>query len=313
MRALVTGGRGFVGGRVAQMLASEGYQVLIGSRRPATPLAWLPEARVVTVDWKSAAELDRACEGVDVVVHAAGMNAYACAGDPVGALAFNGVVTGRLVEAAVRQRVARFVYLSTAHVYRSPLTGTITEATCPESRHPYATTHRAGEEMLTAVSERGQLHGIVLRLSNAFGVPVDPQVDCWMLLVNDLCRQAVTTGQLVLVSTGLQRRDFLSLAEVCRAISHVLRSSRDGLGASLLNVGGGRSQTIWDQACVIQARCEAVLGFRPELRRVAPGAHEISADLDFRIDALTSAGFNLQESAINEVDQLLVFCKKAFA
>jgi len=76
------------------------------------------------------------CDGVYVVIQAAGMNAQDCAADPVAALAFNGVATVRLVMAASRTGAQRFISLSTAHVYASPLAGTITEATYPRNLTP---------------------------------------------------------------------------------------------------------------------------------------------------------------------------------
>jgi hypothetical protein len=49
------------------------------------------------------------CDGVYVVIQAAGMNAQDCAADPVAALTFNGVATARLVMAASRTGVQRFI------------------------------------------------------------------------------------------------------------------------------------------------------------------------------------------------------------
>ena len=106
---------------------------------------------------------------------------------------FNGVATKRLVEAASRAGVKKFIYLSTAHVYASPLVGTITEQTLPNNSHPYASSHLAGESAVLNADERGVIQGVVMRLSNAYGAPMHKGVNCWMLVVNDLCRQAVQT------------------------------------------------------------------------------------------------------------------------
>ena len=84
-------------------------------------------------------------ENVDVVIHTAGMNAQECASDPEQALAFNGTVTADLVSSAVKQGVQKFIYLSTAHVYKEPLVGTISESSQTTNTHPYATSHLAGE------------------------------------------------------------------------------------------------------------------------------------------------------------------------
>ena len=76
------------------------------------------------------------------------MNAQNCVTDPVAALEVNAVATARLLQAAIRQGAKRFIYLSTAHVYGSSLSGVITEETCPASLCPYAASHRAGEDVV---------------------------------------------------------------------------------------------------------------------------------------------------------------------
>ena len=197
MRILITGGFGFVGGRLAEHLAQAGHQIVLGTRNARNPPVWLPQAKVAQIVWDDDCVLKRILDGVNVVIHAAGMNAQECADKPVVALEFNGVATARLIAAAVRVDVQRFIYFSTAHVYASPLVGTINEETYPRNLHPYATSHLAGEHAVLSTNKCGEIQGIVLRLSNAFGSPMHKSVNCWRLLVNDLCRQAVLMLSLI--------------------------------------------------------------------------------------------------------------------
>ncbi len=311
MRLLITGGLGFVGGRLAVYLAQAGHQVVLGTRNAPKPPAWLPQAEVVQIIWDEDGALEHSCNGVDVVIHAAGINAQDCAADPVAALAFNGVATARLVAAASRARVPRFIYLSTAHVYASPLVGTITEENCPRNLHPYATSHLAGEHAVLSANQRGQIQGIVLRLSNAFGAPVHCDVNCWMLLVNDLCRQAVETHKLILHTSGLQHRDFISMTEVCRVTEKLALGNDDSLCSGLFNVGAGVSQSVLEMAQVIQQRCKQVLGFEPELQRPENGASESHPVLHYRSDRLTAMASDTNANMI-EIDNLLRFCHSTF-
>src|SRR5207302_2088026 len=109
--------------------------------------------------------------------------------------------------------------------------------------------------------------GVVVRLSNAFGAPVDPATECWHLVTNDLCRQAVTLRRAVLKTQGSQRRDFIAVAEVCRAITHLLQLPKPRLGDGLFNLGGGWAPTLLQMAQLVAARVEACLGFQPEVIR----------------------------------------------
>jgi UDP-glucose 4-epimerase len=240
------------------------------------------------------------------------MNAQDCASDPIAALEINGVATCRLLQASVRQGVKRFIYVSTAHVYGSTLSGTITEETNLVSLHPYATSHRVGEDVVRAANELGEIEGFVIRLSNAFGVPVNANTNCWMLLVNDLCRQALTTKQMVLRSSGHQRRNFIPLSDACRAIAHVLQLSSNEKLKDIYNVGGLWSPTIMEMAQLIKERCSAVLDFQPKLMRNMQ--HEDAASVEFKycIDALLKTGFHPIDNKVEEIDELLKFCNDLF-
>lgn len=297
---------------MAQHLQQAGHQIILGSRNTSGPPDWLSQAEVVQTCWNDSHALEQICNGVDVVIQAAGMNAQDCVVDPAAALEFNGLATARLLAAAIRADVKRFINLSTAHVYADPLVGTITEETCPRNLHPYAASHLAGENVVLGASQRGQIEGIVLRLSNAFGAPMHKDVNCWMLLANDLCRQAVQSGKMVLRSSGLQQRDFVAITQVCRVIEHL--SSRD-IDASLpdvFNVGSGVSQSVLELAQLVQRRCKLVLGFEPDLLRRETGTNEKNEQLEYRPDRLAKMGVNLNFDNNIEIDGLLVFCHASF-
>jgi UDP-glucose 4-epimerase len=314
MRLLITGGLGFIGGRIAAHLAQSGHSIILGSRKAINPPAWLPQAEVTQIHWEDIASLERSCKDVDIVIQAAGMNAQDCANDPVGALAFNGVATSRMVEAACHASVQRFIYLSTAHVYDSPLEGTITEKTCPRNLHPYATSHLAGENAVLSAVQRGLIQGIVLRLSNAFGAPMHKDVNCWMLLVNDLCRQAVQTGKLVF-RTGWQQRDFIAMTEVCHAIERlIIRNQDEDYQNGIVNVGAGVSESVLGMTKMIQQRCVQVLGFEPELQHKEDLKEEIR--IPFVYQTIRLEKFTMNHGSANnivEIDNLLRYCKTIFS
>lgn len=305
-KILVTGGMGLVGGRVAQALAEQGNEVLLGSRHVQAPPSWLATADVVAMDWLSKDSLISACNGVDAIVHLAAMNDAECLRDPVAALEVNGVNTARLLEAAKTTGVRRFIYFSTAHIYGSPLAGQIDEVTLPRCKHPYATSHRAAEDVVLAASDK--LSSIVLRLSNGFGRPAHAAVNSWMLLVNDLCRQAITQGSLTLRSSGLQRRDFVTLHDVGRAVSHMLNLPDTKVGDGIFNVGGGKSMQVIEMAEMIQSRCSALMGLTPEIIRPAPTPNENNPDLEYKIDKLLASGFALNGNVQEEIDGILTMC-----
>ena len=314
MEILITGGFGFVGGRLAKYFSKAGHKITLGSRNFANPPEWLPQASVAKLEWNDYSSLERVCDGVDFVIHAAGMNTQDCDSDPVAALAFNGLATARLVAAASRVSVKKFIYLSTAHVYASPLKGTLTEDACPRNLHPYATSHLSGEYSVLRASQLGQIQGAVMRLSNAFGAPMHKAANCWMLLVNDLCRQAVETRMLLLQTSGLQQRDFISLANVCQVADNLLLNQSWSDASGVFNVGSGSAQSVLKMAQLIQQRCIQVLGFEPVLKRAEGKMHEQHPSLAYVSARMPNNGSNINEiNNTMEIDELLQFCKISFS
>lgn len=290
------------------------HQITVGSRNIINVPDWLSQEKAAQIDWGDEGSLEKLCSGFDVVIQAAGMNDQDCAADPVAALEFNGLATSRLLAASIRAGVRRFVYLSTAHVYGSPLEGTITEDTCPRNLHPYATSHLAGENAVLNARQHRQIEGIVLRLSNAFGAPVHKYVNCWRLLVNDLCRQAVETGKIVLHSSGFQRRDFIPMTEVCRIIEQLCTHDLDFdiKKSGIFNVGSGVSLSVIEIAQLVQRRSEVVLGFEPKLQRPQDHADERYEMLEYLPENLTKLGINISVCSNAEIDNLLTFCKASY-
>jgi len=310
MRILITGGFGFLGGRLGAFLQQEGDIIRLGSRAMHMPPKWLPAAEIIAIDWSNEDALMRACSNVDVVIHAAGMNAQESENDPVAALDFNGLATARLVAAAVKSNIQKFIYLSTAHVYSSPLEGLITESSPLNNEHPYATSHLVGER---AVLGARISDGIVVRLSNAFGSPVDKNINCWMLLVNDLCKQAVERKRITLLSSGMQYRNFIDIKKVCWIISALIHNKKTGY-LKVLNVGGNKSITVLEMAKLIQARCEVVLGFKPGLEvGASEGEHRVYELLEYQSNNLDFSDLiNHSDDYIFELDNLILFCKENF-
>ncbi len=313
-RILITGGFGYLGGRIAVALTREpGLTVRLGSRKAKSAPEWLSEAETVAMDVLEPASLSAAMRDIQAVVHLAAMNENECLADPGKALLVNTFGTLNVLQAAMDTGVERFIYFSTAHVYGAPLVGHITETTLPRPIHPYAITHHAAEDFVLAAHHQEKITGTVLRLSNGFGAPTHPDVDRWTLLANDLCRQAAQTHKMVLRSNGLQQRDFIPLEDVGRAAGHLLGLSREECGDGLFNLGGGTSLSIWEMTQRIAARCKAVLGFTPEMIRPEPALGEQARSLRYNCEKLQGTGFRLKGVVEQELDNTLLLCSQTWS
>jgi UDP-glucose 4-epimerase len=264
------------------------------------------------MDWESDESLNEACLDIDLVIHAAGMNASECELNPVAALNFNGNATSKIVTAAVNNGVKTFFYLSSAHVYSSPLQGLIDENTIPANPHPYATSHLEGEKYVREAKDKGLINSTVLRLSNTYGTPASPEANCWKLLVNDLCMQATISKQLTLSTSGEAQRNFITLSDVCNAIKELIYKSESQILPLTLNIGNTHSSTVYEMAVLVQYRCEVVLGFRPDIIVNSDNLSQENTSLNFK--SLYSHLFQneIENNRNSEIDGLIYFCKKYF-
>lgn len=218
-----------------------------------------------------------------------------------------------LLRAAVEAGVERFVYLSTIHVYGAPLEGTITEDTLPRPLHPYAILHRLAEDFVLAAHARGQIEGLVLRLSNATGAPTHMDIDRWTLAGNDFCLQAVRSNQIVMKSAGLQVRDFIPMADAVAGLTHAITLPVDLFGNGLFNLGGKTSLRIIDLA---ERVCDSVFARtkrRPTIERPKPDPEAVPMHLDYCIDKLLATDFALTGDIGAEIDRTVELCMEAAA
>jgi UDP-glucose 4-epimerase len=311
MRILITGGFGFLGGKLGQYLHRSGNEIILGSRDEKQSPKWLPDSQTVQTIWSNPLSLEEICLNADIIIHTAGINDRDSTADPELAFAFNGGATAAIVKAASTKKIKFFIYLSTAHVYANPLVGVITEDLPTTNLHPYATSHKAGEDALLYAIKNGEIKGCVIRLSNSFGAPTDLTVNCWQILVNDLCKQAVLTKKMVLRTSGEQKRDFIPVTEFCRAIEYLVNYNKTDI-PHIINVGSGISKTVFEMAQLISQRFKMKFGFEPLLERPEPSALELHQDLQYKSLMPMVMNFSFDQNIEEEIDQLLLFCHDAF-
>lgn len=310
-RVLITGGLGYLGGRISRYLAENtNYYLRLTSHKNKVSLPeCLVNTEIVQMDTLNEQMIEKACKGINTIIHLAAMNEVDCANDPERAILTNIVGTFKLLKVAEEAGVEKIIYFSTAHVYGSPLMGEVEETTLTKPITPFAIVHRASEDFLCLYNKRRKMKGIIVRLSNCIGAPVDFNVNRWMLLVNDLCRQAVNNRKLILRSAGLQKRDFITLFDVERAVLHFLKLDIRKYKDNIFNLGGECTMSVIEMARKIADRCEKVMGFKPKITRPRSGREKSSPSLYYNINKLKSTGFTLKGNICKEIDDTLKLCK----
>jgi 2-alkyl-3-oxoalkanoate reductase len=171
MKALVTGGSGFLGGHLACRLVREGHQVTVLARE-SSDVSHLPEqVRIVRGDLDDARTFDGLVEGIDVVFHAGA----AIGGNWPQMERTTVEGTARMLQAALEAGVARFVHVSSVVVYQlgnlannTPLDETALLELRPRLVGPYAWSKVEAEKLVRIYQRRG-LPTVIVRPGLIFG------------------------------------------------------------------------------------------------------------------------------------------------
>jgi UDP-glucose 4-epimerase len=292
-RVLITGGTGYLGGRLALALAAERWQVSVAAR---SRRAW-PEglaADFLPLELPAGAEKLR-LEGFDSLVNLAAANELQAAANPTHALAVTAEGAAALAAAARAFGLRRFVQLSTVHVYGT-LPERVTEELEPQPVHPYGAAHLAAERAVL----RSGTEAVVLRLANVIGAPASTAIDRWTLVGNDLCRQAAVQKRLTLRSDGASWRSFLPMAAALAAIRHLL----DLQGAAPLYHLGGAPQPVRRLA----ERIASLAGGLP--LELGPPATMAQGPFMLDCSRLLATGFHFDGALEPDIQETLAFCRR---
>ena len=315
MNILITGGTGYLGGRIANHLKTalpdaKICLTVLDASQPRAP--WTADFDILQMDVLNVKSIAECFEdrNFDAIVHLAAVNEIDSMKNPQLAIDVNAQGVFNLLRIASDSSVKKFIYFSTFHVYGDTAPGVITEDSPTRPYHPYAITHRAAEDYVSYFARYHGMQTVVLRLSNGYGYPMDVSVDRWMLVFNDLCRQAVTTGEIVLTSSGRQHRDFIALSDVARGTAHFL-NTEDNWARGLYNLGGNCSMSILQVAQKTADVYAEMFGQSPPAIRTAKdsGARDDNPPVRYDISKLMATGFTITGDMDAEIRGTLKLCK----
>jgi UDP-glucose 4-epimerase len=310
---LITGGLGYIGSSLSNyFIENNNYNVYITSRRQKELPEILKKSNVILLDVNgSEQELHDKLKGIDIIIHLAALNENDSISNPELAIHVNVTGTLKILKAAIVVGVKKIIYFSTAHVYSSPLESHLTEEKCTFPTHPYAITHRAAEDFLLSAHKQKKIEVLVIRLSNALGAPIHKSIDRWTLLVNDLCKQIAETNKIVLRSSGVQVRNFITLKDVCRAILHLLEIKEVDFDYPVYNLGGPNTLSVNQVTEIISLICEKKYGYRPEIQKA--DIKENVVELVYDSSKIANTGFEWENNIELEIEETLTIAHKFFS
>ena len=309
---LITGGSGYLGGRLAEHLCKmQSKKVVYTFKKNIYDFSEiLPNCEARFLDITDNETIDQALDGITEVIHLISLNAQDSAADPVMAREINTNGTDSLIQGCVKKSIKRFIYISTAHIYGSPLAGTINEESVPNATHPYSFTHLDAEKIILKKANNTETVPTILRLSNAVGTPLTPNTNCWMLVVNDIIKQLVTTNAMTFTSHSSIERDYVSISQITHTIDYILKAPKSSF-EGIYNLGSGKSMTLESLSDLIKKRARLALGFDAPVY-FPDDKMNIIEPLYYSISKIEQAGVIIDRNLNNEIDNLIMNSKKWF-
>jgi UDP-glucose 4-epimerase len=284
MRYLITGGAGFIGSHLCELLLGQGHRVVAvdnlstGRVENIAHLRRSPQFQLVRETIGNAQVLDRLTSESDVVVHlAAAVGVQLIVQDPVHTIQTNIMGTEAVLVAAHRYG-CKVLVASTSEVYgkgvRVPFREDDDRLMGPttRSRWAYATSKAVDEFLGLAYHSQYGLPVVVMRLFNTVG---PRQTGRYGMVVPRFVRQALQDQPLTVYGDGSQSRCFSDVADVCLAIAQLAKHP-EAIG-QVFNIGSTEEVTICALAkrVIEQTGSRSTITYVPYDAAYAPGFEDM--------------------------------------
>lgn len=287
--ALVTGGAGFIGSHVIEVLLRYGWRVRIldnfrtGSRANLHTLS--SDVEIIEGDIRCLSTCQIACRGIDSVFHLAALASVASSvADPLESHAVNVAGTLNLLVASRDAGARRFIFSSSASVYGNAHIVPTDELQPLQPQSPYASDKASCELYGSNFRTLYGLEFVTLRYFNVFG-PRQNLNSGYAAVIPSFIQAALEDRDPCLYGDGKQTRDFVFVEDIARA--NLLAATASGIGGRTFNVAGGKAISLLDLLAALEVAAGKSVKARFEAGRTGEVRHsraEVSAaqrDLGF--------------------------------
>jgi UDP-glucose 4-epimerase len=245
VKALVTGGAGFIGSNVVGLLLDEGNAaVVLDDISSGYEENLYDEAGFVRGDVTDREVVDSAMTGCDVVFHlAASVGNTRSIDDPARDSQVNAIGTVNVLESARTHGIRRVVFSSSAGIFGELKTLPIREDHPQDPDSPYGVSKLAAEKMCLVYNKLYGMSNVCLRYFNVYGLR--QRYDAYGNVIPIFAERILRGSEVVILGDGEQTRDFVNVADVARA--NYLAGTTDGV-RGVFNLGSGSRITINDLA-----------------------------------------------------------------
>jgi len=247
MKALITGGSGFIGSHLADLLIELNYDVVVidnlsnGRLDNIQHLLHHKNFKFYELDIIELDKIKSIFEGVDWVFHLAGMaDIVPSIENPKAYYDCNVTGTFNVLESARIAGVKKIVYAASSSSYGIPDHYPTSETADIRPQYPYALTKHMGEELMFHWGQTYNLPVISLRLFNVYG-PRSRTTGAYGAVFGVFLSQKIHNKPFTVVGDGTQTRDFTYVTDVAAAFIKAAQVSATGVA---LNVGSDNHYSV---------------------------------------------------------------------
>ncbi len=247
MKTLVTGGCGFIGSHLSEMLLALGHEVVIldnlacGRKSNIQSFEEDPNLKFHQVDICDRDAMRPYFQGVDWVFHMAGLaDIVPSIEQPDGYFQTNVSGTLNVLQCAREAGVKRLVYAASSSSYGIPDAYPTPETALISPQYPYALTKYMGEELVLHWAHTYKLPAISLRLFNVYG-PRSRTSGAYGAVFGVFLAQKLNGKPFTVVGDGTQTRDFTYVTDVASAF---IKAAQSDVSGEAMNVGSGNHYSV---------------------------------------------------------------------
>jgi len=249
-KILITGGSGFIGNHVAQVLLKQGLEVKIYDLKPSS----LSKVESVQGDILDKVQLEQAAYGCDAIVHlAAQISVPRSIENPEETYNINVTGTQNVIACAEKMGIRRVLLASSAAVYGDATAIPLKEETIGTLLSPYATSKYDNEHQVVLARERG-LEAVALRFFNVYG-PNQSVQGAYAAVIPKVI-ETITSGQRpVIFGDGQQTRDFVHVQDVAMGIFKLLSIDWNKVHSHVYNIATQQQISILELIEAVNLNC----------------------------------------------------------
>jgi UDP-glucose 4-epimerase len=275
MRALVTGGHGFIGSNLVDSLIDEGHSAIVMDNHSTDVhdnFHINEEAENYIWDVNNYDDVLTASRGVDYIFHlAAEARIQPAIENPRLAMQTNVLGTCNVLQAARDNNVKRVMYSSTSSAYGLKSSIPNREDMPTDCLNPYSVSKVAGEELCRMYTDLFGVETITFRYFNVYGER-QPTKGQYAPVIGLFQRQKQNGEPMTIVGDGLQRRDYTHVSDVVAANLAAMKTDNEDASGQVFNIGTGTNYNVLDIAMMID-------GKEPNIKFIPPRLGEARESL----------------------------------